>query len=104
MSPVTDCGQRQHAATVANDPAAHKSLTHLNESRYSGFSRFSKLNWTGQDSDRRNAYAPLKRETPNHPARAAAPAVPVALQQFFGGCSLIRIIDLLLQPARGPPE
>jgi hypothetical protein len=104
MRPITDCGQRQHAATVANDPAAHKSLTHLNESKYSRFSRFSKLNWTGQGSALRNTCAPLEREVPNRPAEAAAPAVPLALQQLVGGYILLRLRELLLRLARGPPR
>jgi hypothetical protein len=102
MRPITDGGQHP-AATVANDPAADKSLTHLNESKYSRFSRFSKLKWTGQISARRNTCAPLEREVPNRPAEAAAPAVPLALQLLVGGYVLLRLRDMLLRLARGPP-
>jgi hypothetical protein len=104
MRPTKDCSQNQHVATVANDPAAHKSLIRLNESKYSRFSRFSKLNWTRQGTPRRNTCAPLKREVPNRPAEAAAPAVPIALQQLVGGSVLLPPRDLLLRLARGPPR
>ena len=104
MRPAPHCGQHQHAAGAADNPAATKPLFHWNKSKYSRYGKRSKFNWTGQVVGGCNTCTRLKREAPSQPAETVAPAVPLTLQELVGSRLLLGIGDLLLRLARGPPR